>query len=260
MSIPDIATLRKTFRPSDVPIALALLTRLPMPYSPSATRPPSAAAWAYPVVGLIVGVIALAVGWVIQTLGASAPITAFFVLLSMIVTTGAMHEDGLADCADGFWGGWTFARRLEIMKDSQVGSYGAIALAMSLFLRWYALTLMIDKGALVAGVLVAAVMSRAAMVVVMYQLPNARKSGLSAQTGRPGGVTTIAALVIGLAAAILAPDISFVWLIFWAVLATIGAGWIAHSKIGGQTGDVLGATQQGVEITILVAFDMMISG
>jgi len=255
----DIQRLGTTFRPADPLTALGLLTRLPVPRNPSASRAPSAAAWAYPLVGLIIGLIALGVGWIFQSLGTAAPITAFFVLLTMIMVSGAMHEDGLADCADGFWGGWTVARRLEIMKDSQIGSYGVIALSTTLFLRWYVLTLMIDKGSLVAAVLVSAVMSRAAMVWVMHRLPHARSTGLSAQTGRPNGATTAVALLIGALAAFFAPETRFFWLLAIVALVTLLAGWIARRKIGGQTGDVIGATQQMVEITVLIIFDVMIS-
>lgn len=247
------------FRPGDLLIALALLTRLPVRFELSGRRAPSAAAWAYPLVGLFVGGTALCVGWLFESLGTAAPITAFFVLLSMVVTTGAMHEDGLADCADGFWGGWDVARRLEIMKDSQVGSYGVIALVMSLLLRWYILTMLIDKGALVGAVLVSAVMSRAAMVAVMHLLPNARRSGLSAQAGRPEGAPTLIALAFAVIAAIAAPDVAFVWLTLSAAIASLAVGALARAKVGGQTGDVLGATQQVVEITVLIAFDVMIS-
>ncbi len=259
MSGTDIASITKAFRPRDITLALALLTRLPLPHHPSGARAPSAAAWAYPLVGLVVGGIALLVGWCLEYLGTTAPITAAFVLLTGIVITGAMHEDGLADCADGFWGGWTVTRRLEIMKDSQIGTYGVIALAMSLLLRWYVLTMLIDKGMLLPAVLISAVMSRAAMVWVMHRLPNARQNGLSAQTGRPGGIPTVAALGLGVIAAIMAPEVSFVWLVLFAGLVTLGAGLIARRKIGGQTGDVLGATQQMVEVTVLVAIDVMIS-
>ena len=259
MSINDIGTRGGAFRPGDLLIALALLTRLPVRFDLSGARAPSAAAWAYPLMGLVVGGIALCVGWLFESLGTAAPITAFFVLLSMVITTGAMHEDGLADCADGFWGGWDVARRLEIMKDSQVGTYGVIALVMSLLLRWYVLTMLIDKGALVGAVLVSAVMSRAAMVAVMHRMTNARRSGLSAQTGRPTGLPTLIAIAFALLAAIAAPEVSFVWLIFSAACVTLAAGTLAQAKIGGQTGDVLGATQQLVEITVLIAFDVMIS-
>jgi len=97
------------------------------------------------------------------------------------------------------------------------------------------------------------------MVWVMYGLNNARISGLSAQTGRPGGVTTLVALAIAVIAAVVAPDVSAVRLLFFAVLVTLAAGLLARVKIGGQTGDVIGGTQQLVEITVLIAFDVMIS-
>jgi len=255
----DMKPSKQPLHPWDAVTALSLLTRLPVPYRPSAARTPAHAAWAYPLVGLVVGAIALCVGWIFQTLGAAAPITAFFTLATSIMVTGALHEDGLADCADGFWGGWTVERRLEIMKDSVIGTYGVIALVLSLILRWYVLTLMIDKGALVAAVLVSAVMSRAAMVWVMYGLRNARMTGLSVQTGRPNGITTLIALAIAVAAACAVPEISAVTLLFFAGLVTLGAGLLARVKIAGQTGDVLGATQVLVEITVLVAFDIMIS-
>ena len=254
-----MTAILRAFRPSDVILALALLTRLPLPHRPLAGRAPSAAAWAYPLVGLVVAGIALAVGWVLQSLGTAAPITAAFILLSMIVVTGAMHEDGLADCADGFWGGWTVERRLEIMKDSQIGTYGVIALGFSLILRWYVLTMLLDKGAHVAALLTAAVMSRAAMVWVMHGLANARKGGLSAQTGRPARSTMLGALALGVAAAVLAPTVSFLWLLLLAAGLMLACAQIARRKIGGQTGDVLGATQQVVEIGVLTAFDVSIS-
>lgn len=251
--------IKRIFRPSDLLLAMALLTRLPVSLPLQAGRAPGAAAWAYPLVGLVVAGVALAVGWVITWLGATAPITAVFVLLTSIVVTGAMHEDGLADCADGFWGGWTRERRLEIMKDSTIGTYGVVALVVSLMLRWYVLTTLIDKGALFGAVLVAAVMSRAGMVWVMHRLPHARQGGLSAQTGRPERAPALAAVVLGVVAAVVAPEVSAIWLMFFAVLVVLAAGAIARRKIGGQTGDVLGATQQVLEITVLICFDAMIT-
>ena len=74
MNVNDMTSLKRAFQPSDVLTALALLTRLPLPYVPSAGRAPANAAWAYPLAGLIVGAIALAVGWIVQTLGGAAPI------------------------------------------------------------------------------------------------------------------------------------------------------------------------------------------
>ncbi len=250
---------RRIIRPVDPLLALALLTRLPVSLPLPARRAPAAAAWAYPLVGLVVAGIALAVGSVITWLGATAPIAAAFVLLTSIMVTGAMHEDGLADCADGFWGGWTRERRLEIMKDSTIGTYGVVALVISLMLRWYLLTTLIDKGALFGAALVAAVMSRAGMVWIMHRLPHARADGLSAQTGRPERMPALVAVGLGAVAAIAAPEVSTLWLIFFVVLVMLAAAFLARRKIGGQTGDVLGATQQVLEVTVLICFDVMIT-
>ena len=95
----------------DLSLALALLSRLPVPVSDS-TRT-ARAAWAYPVVGLVVGAIAGLAGVLAMALGLPAPLTALLSLGLLVVVTGAMHEDGLSDTADGLWGGWDPARRLD---------------------------------------------------------------------------------------------------------------------------------------------------
>jgi adenosylcobinamide-GDP ribazoletransferase len=138
------------------------------------------------------------------------------------------------------------------MKDSQIGTYGVIALIGTLGLKWIALSALLSTGNWGLALLGAAVASRAAMVCVMYVLPNARPSGLSQQTGKPPlpAVATAAgigfiALLFGLA------SLAAVGVVLVVVITT---AWIAiaKAKIGGQTGDVLGATQQIVEITILL--------
>ncbi len=261
MNVTDTDKIRSAFQLRDIATAFMLLTRLPLPtapFVPTAGRSLAQAAWAYPLVGLAVGAIAVAVAWALQSFGVVSPITALFVVLSSVIVTGAMHEDGLADCADGFWGGWDMAKRLVIMKDSQIGTYGVIALVLSLLLRWYVITQMIEKGVLLGAVLTAAVMSRGAMVWVMHRLPHARRDGLAQNTGRPGRAATYTALGFTALAALFAPEVSTLWLIVIAVLATLGVQTVARRKIGGQTGDVLGATQQIVEVAILIVFDTMV--
>lgn len=253
MDDSDIKGFGAAFRHSDLTMALGLLTRLPLPYpayDPASTRPAAHAAWAYPLAGLVIAVIAALIGGIAKGLGLPPMAQAVIVLLALIVTTGAMHEDGLADCADGFWGGWTRERRLEIMKDSQIGSYGVIALVLSLLLRWAAITLMIEQGVLWPALIGAAVLSRVAMVAVMYQLPLARKGGLSGQTGRPSGTATMAAGALGLVAALFLPGVSLLWVLVTTVLILLGMAKLAKAKIGGQTGDVLGASQQMTEIGV----------
>ena len=170
-------------------------------------------------------------------------------LAALVVMTGALHEDGLADVADGFWGGFARVRRLEIMRDSRIGSYGVLALILSLGLRGAALIAMAD--ALAVALLASAVISRAAIVWIMAALPHARDNGLSVSTGRPPPGTVRLALLFAALIAVLLIGWGALWVLLGAVAATLGCAAIARAKIGGQTGDVLGATQQITEIAAL---------
>ncbi len=173
-------------------------------------------------------------------------------LATGIILTGAMHEDGLADCADGFWGGWDRTRRLAIMKDSQIGTYGVIALILSLFLRWLALNTLLTGSAGPLTFIAIGALSRAPMAVLMVALPNARGAGLSARVGRPTGQTA----ALGVGVAICLGVLGLGWGIVGAALILVIAdgvvALIARSKIGGQTGDVLGAAQQISEVVLLL--------
>ncbi|MEX3314882.1 adenosylcobinamide-GDP ribazoletransferase [Sulfitobacter sp. PS-8MA] len=257
------ASLTQVFRLRDLPVALALLTRLPLPqfhFPTDAHRPAARGAWAYPLVGILLALIAAAVGEALSRMGATALLTAGFVLITLVMLTGAMHEDGLADCADGFWGGWSADKRLKIMKDSVIGSYGVIALVLSLLLRWYLISELITDGALFWALVIAASGSRAAMVWVMDSLPVARRDGLSDRTGRPGDWATAVAVLIAVVLTVLAPDVSAWRLVLLGFLAALVVRQVAKRKIGGQTGDVLGATQQVAEIALLMGCQMMAYG
>ena len=249
----DIADFRP--RVIDLVTALALLTRLRLPelvFPDPKTRPMAHAAWAYPLVGVVVGLLAGCAGWVTMALGLPATAAALFVMLAGVLITGAMHEDGLADCADGFWGGWTRARRLEIMKDSQIGTYGVVALVLGLGLKWVAITAILSTGVYFAALVCAALVSRSAMVAVMYALPSARLAGLSSTTGCPPKNAALIALGFGVIGTVVAMPAVAVSILVMATGATLAVALIAKSKIGGQTGDVLGATQQVVETAILL--------
>ena len=238
---------------SDVPAALGLLSRLPVPVNmQTATARGAKAAWAYPVAGLILALLAGAIGQIALWLGLPALLVAGLVLAALVIMTGAMHEDGLADSADGLWGGWDTARRLEIMKDSHIGAYGVIALVLSLGLRWHALALLIGAGFLWPALLITAMMSRAMMLPLMARLPHARDTGLSHSVGQPSVTTSRIGEGIAVFAALILWQVSGLWLIAAALLAATACALIAKSKIGGQTGDILGATQQVTEITLLL--------
>ncbi len=238
---------------ADLAAALGLLSRLPVPVDATVAQARgAAAAWAYPLAGLLIGAITALAGVVALWLGLPPALAAGLMLAVGVVVTGGLHEDGLADAADGLWGGHDRARRLEIMRDSRIGTYGVLALGLSLILRWAALTALIGAGWLWVPALVAAVLSRTAMVAVMAGLRHARGDGLAHAVGRPGMRTAQIAGGIG---ALVALTLTGWWVVPLALIVTavaFGTASIAKAKIGGQTGDILGATQQLTEIAALL--------
>lgn len=235
--------------PQDVPAAIALLTRLPVraDFSRGAR-----AGWAYPLAGALVALIAALPAGIYITLGGAPALAAALWLATSILVTGALHEDGLADTADGFWGGWDPARRLQIMKDSRIGSYGVIALILSLGTRGAALALIMAQNGWLWSLIAVAMLSRAAMPVLMTALPHARDTGLSHAQGRPSRETAALGVAVALVAALLFTGFGVFALSIAGLAALAGMGALARAKIGGQTGDVLGATQQVVEILLLL--------
>jgi adenosylcobinamide-GDP ribazoletransferase len=241
------------FERADIARAVGLLSRLPVRVDPDSAQSRGArASWAWPIAGGLFGAIGAAVATISLWLGLGPVISAAFALATLTVITGAMHEDGLADCADGFWGAWDRARRLEIMKDSHIGAYGVIALILSFLLRWSALAALCTEGYVWTSLIAAGALSRAPMVLLMHQLPNARGSGLSQGVGRPTLTAVQGALATGFLIGFLTTGFQIIPLIIVVGVATVAAAAIAKSKIGGQTGDVLGASQQVTDSAALI--------
>jgi len=233
----------------DIAVAFALLSRLSLPFKPDYTRG-AEAAWAYPLVGAAIGAIGMGLGGAALGLGLPLSVAGIIALAALILSTGAMHEDGLSDVADGFWGGWSVEDRLTIMKDSQVGVYGVIALTLSLLLRASLIITVLPQAPL--ALIAIAALSRAPMVVLMRFLPNPRAAGLSRSVGTPSNVTTGGAAILACLITLgLIGPLSGLLVIGVAALAAFGLGLLAKAKIGGQTGDVLGASQQITEIVAL---------
>ena len=224
--------------------ALMLLTRLPVARW-SGSAPMAACIWAYPVVGGLVGGTGAAVLLLAWALTLPPVIAAIAAIIATILLTGALHEDGLADTADGFGGGATIARKLEIMRDSRIGSYGALALILSVSVRIAALATARHPA---LAIILAGVLGRGAMLVLLAQMRPARADGLAASLAGPASVRMTVGLVIAAAASVLAP----------ITLVAAGASvfavlWIARRQVGGYTGDVLGAAEQGVECAVMAA-------
>jgi adenosylcobinamide-GDP ribazoletransferase len=240
---------------ADLMTAVGFLTRLPVPFGHTRL---AEAVWAFPVAGAIVGGLAGAVLWGALALDLPAWTAALLAVLAATALTGALHEDGLADCADGFWGGHDPARRLAIMRDSRIGSYGVLALIGSVGLRVSLLApLAAFWGAQPVWMMLIAVhaLSRAPLPAAMAALRPASPTGLAAMAGRPGGFGVLFAAVLAILFAALALNVTPVWmpllLLAGAAAAAALTGLLARAKIGGLTGDVLGAMEQTAQTACL---------
>lgn len=245
------------FRISDLGHAFALLTRVPVP-GRLPPRQAARAAWAWPLVGLATGAAAGCAGWLLYSLGLSAPIAAGFSLVASVMLTGALHEDGLADSADGLWGGRDPQRRLEIMRDSRIGAYGVIALILALGLRWSVLSDLVSQGgAFIAIMAATGAASRAPMAVISLALPQARSDGLSAGVGRVPAPAAAVAVAIAALALTTTAGLAGIFALVIAGLGTSGLAALSNARLRGQTGDILGASQQIAEICILTSIALV---
>ena len=249
---------QRRFAPAarDIGDALRFFTRVPVG-DPGASAPLdiNRFAWAAPVAGAAVGLIGALALALTGLLGLPPLMRAGLATAALVAATGGLHEDGLADVADGFGGGATRAMKLDIMRDSRIGAYGAIALTLALILRVGALTAALDGGFWRASLSLIAVaaLSRAGALTPLALLGSARADGAGAAAGRldrdalaaAWGSALAIALVLGLVSLGLAHALVAALASGAAALAMVA---LARRAIGGQTGDVAGAAQQVAEI------------
>lgn len=257
------------FRPfASFLVSLRFLTRLPVPFVRTVDPPRLKESMAmFPVVGLIVGAITAGALILANMAGLPDLFCALFALGLTALVTGAFHEDGLADVADGFGGGTARDERLDIMKDSRIGAYGTLALIIAVLGRASLLTALLDLPpeailALTAG---AAAFSRALMVDLLSTTRPARANGLSVLAGQPSRRTGLLAIAIGGLAAGLGAYVYLSWVAALLALAAAGLALgavraLAMRKIGGQTGDVCGAAQVISETAMLTVYAAAIVG
>ncbi len=255
----NLLTLLHQYR-TDAIVALRFFTRIPLISLPGEQDQPDPSALARalgmaPLIGIGIGVLG---GVVIETVSANALAgipAALLALLMVTILTGGLHEDGLADTADGLGAGQDRAKALLIMRDSRIGTFGVLALIFSLSLRASALAVMPAHEAGMAFI-AAAALSRALPAGIVAALTPARDEGLGSAVGAgaetaPG--RSIMAAVIALVGAVIAIGfVAAVWSFLAALCVGIFVSVLARHRLGGYTGDVLGAAQQLGEITVLL--------
>ncbi|MCW8875865.1 MAG: adenosylcobinamide-GDP ribazoletransferase [Kangiellaceae bacterium] len=230
-------------------IALGFFTRIPVPSNLDFSQNNlNRASRYFPLVGWLIGAICAFVFWVADQVF-SLEVSVLLSMLASVLLTGCFHEDGLADTSDGFGGGWTTKQKLDIMKDSRVGTYGATALWFALTLKFFALT---QIESVVVALLIAHPLSRGVSTALIYFLPyvtdieSSKVKPLAESNQKSdlfwGALTGLLALL-------------FVGEFFWIVLLTISITGIIsraylNKQIGGFSGDTLGAVQQVSELVV----------
>ncbi len=231
--------------------AVAFLTRLPGGAHPSDQEAIARSVPYFPVVGLLVGGLGAGTFWAGSEVFTPA-IGAALSLIGTALVTGGLHEDGLADSMDALAGGWDREQRMEIFHDSRHGTFGVLSLVLISLLKFSALLTL--SGSTAALVIVAShVMARSAAVVVMAILPSARAEGLGADYGKTlPFVPTMVAAGLGLIGAIVAFGVLAPAVVASVVAAGVVVSAWAVRKIGGATGDILGAVEQVSECAVLL--------
>jgi adenosylcobinamide-GDP ribazoletransferase len=253
---PDPGTLV-----DDLRSAIVFLTRLPsrvVGVDPARRPDFQRGARVFPIAGALIGAVGGVALVAAGLLGVPMLVAAGIAVGTTVIFTGALHEDGLADSADSF-GGTTTERKLEIMDDSRIGTYGALAVVFSILFRVGALAAIAGRDAFAAALaLVAAeAVSRAALVRLWHDLPAARMSGLSHETGPPDQNAMVIALALAAVIAVVAavPAVGWRAMLVGSVLAAIatyGFTRLTARAIGGRTGDSLGACQQIAVVAFLI--------
>lgn len=237
-----------------IKLCIEFFTRIPITYNSNNSQKDLAnAAIAFPIVGFLIGAL-IATIWLLAYYVLPALPAAGIAIAFGLILTGALHEDGLSDCADGLGGNVSKKRALEIMRDSRIGTYGSAALILTIALRWTGLA-SLDLWTGFIGLILAHMLGRAAIVIPLTFSKYARSEGL-ANTVSSGidnnsfyfiiTITALMALALGLWQGLVAFAIAM-------LAATLTMLWL-NKRIGGYTGDGLGAIEQVAEITALLTF------
>ena len=232
-------------RLEELGLAVGLLTRFPLPaFKVSGTATVASALWAYPLAGALVGAASGAVFWLATHAGFGIMPSVLLAIAAALLAGGGLHEDGLGDFWDGLGGGASREAKLIIMRDSRIGTYGVLALVLTLALQATFLVSLqhyAGAGTVIAALIAAESAARGAIIVPLFFLLPARRDGLGAtMTGLTGGHLGMTGLLTsGIALACLGAD--GIALLGGAVLGAVFVTLLAWRFLGGFTGDVLGA-------------------
>lgn len=234
--------------------AFTLLTRLPVGRFDGARAHNAfaGAVWAYPIVGVVIGSIGATVYLLSAEIGLPPAFAAICAIAAMALATGALHEDALADMADGFGGGRSRAHKLEIMRDSRLGTFGVLALVLSVAARAAAVTSIAVPSKVAVALIVSGSLARGAMLVPVILLPPARVDGLGAGLRTTGKARHLVGLVLSATFVfVLLPPTAAASAAATTVLIALWLSILSWRQIGGYTGDALGATEVIAECATL---------
>jgi adenosylcobinamide-GDP ribazoletransferase len=234
----------------EIRLAVGFFTRLPVK---APVGPIAEAARAFPVAGAVVGLIGSLVYLLAMEIGLSGLLAALLAVAATVIAGGALHEDGLADFADMMGVRGDRERKLAVMRDSRIGSYGVLALGFSTAIKVGALVALGDPRFVAGALITAHVCGRATLPIIMRSLPLARPNGLAVDAGKPSAAATYQGLGVALLISAFAcgPGPALVSLVV-AIVAAFLVSELARRQIRGYTGDVLGAAQEIAQLAILI--------
>jgi adenosylcobinamide-GDP ribazoletransferase len=255
-----VAIRQKT---EELGVALSFLTRFPLPeFKMRTPATVGSAFWAYPLAGALIGAPAAAIFWLCVTAGFSTAPAALFAMAATLMASGAFHEDGLTDFWDGLGGGQSREEKLEIMRDSRIGTYGALALVFTLGLQY---TFLVNihhyagQASVMGAIIAAEAVSRGALALPVSCLPPARNDGLGPSMAVLPSGTILTGVAIAAVIAILLLGGGGVLMIVGAVLGAALIALLAWRFLGGFTGDVLGAVAVTARMAGLGAFALAVT-
>ena len=244
----------------DIMAAAMILTRIPVQWNFESAPETKRSYWAFPVIGVGVAAIPGILGALLISAGLPPLASALLSLGGIALLTGGLHQDGLADVADGL-GGRDPAHRLRIMRDSSIGTFGTIALIIFIMTTAVCLADLAGENpwGMLHALVASAALSRAMMALQRASRNTPDGTGLAHLTGKPDLSIAGFSLILGLVLAAVFVGISaaLVALVI-AVITTLALGWFLDKWLGGVNGDGLGATQQISETVILMTFVMML--